>query len=220
MQALITLLGSYTFIEVVFLLIIVFFLYIIYLKMTDDDYYSDVQALKDKYKARMWEYLSGELRIVEAVSLNKAEIIFGIEAGKPVSDDINKQFAMFSLVLERTLHHNIYESIKTAMRVNGFVHMDADELDVYVRDKADVLLRESRKGVNGRIMYFPKLRGTDEQRFTLDDSIKIYYKVVKKCIKLHKEEEKDLKSIKRKYSIWTKINFIGAIIGKIKKSGK
>ena len=219
MQTLITLISSYTFIEVILLLVIVFFLYMMYIKLTDDDYYSDVQDIKNKYRARMWEYLSGEMRIVEAMSLTRAEEIFGIKAGETVSDDVNKQFAMFSLVLERTVHHTIFESIKTAMRLNGFVDMDPEDLEVYVRNKAEVLLRESRKSINGKISYYPTLRGTDEQRFNIEDAKNIYHKIVRKYIKLHREEETDLKKLKLEYSIWTKINIVGAFINNIKKSG-
>ena len=217
MTAFITLLSSYTFAEVLFLLIIVFFLYIIYLKMTDDDYYADVQALKEKYRARMWEYLSGELRIIESISLSKVEGILEIKAGEPIPEDINRQLTMFGMVLERTLHHTLFESVKTAMRLNGFVDMEPDDLDVYVKDKANVLLRESRKSLKGKDIYYPKLRGTDDQRFTLDEAVQFYYKIVKKYIKLHKEEEKAKAEIKKKYSLWVKINFVGAIIRKLKK---
>jgi len=91
-------------------------------------------------------------------------------------------------------------------------------LDAYVHDKADVLLRESRKSLNGRVSYYPLLRGTDDQRFTLDDAYKVYYKIVKKCIKLHNEEKLAIKKLKRKYSLWAKINLLGIIIDKLKKS--
>ena len=117
MSALLTLLGSYTFIEVILLLVIVFFLYLIYIKFTDDDYYSELQSIKEKYRARMWEYLSGELRIVEAMSLNKAEEIFGIKEGEIVPEEVNRQFAMYSLVLERTVHHTLFESAKSCLAV-------------------------------------------------------------------------------------------------------
>jgi hypothetical protein len=218
LKALITLLSAFTYIELIFFLVIVFFLYIIYLKMTDDDYYSELQNIKTKYQARMWEYLSGELRIIEAMSLNRAETIFGIEIGKEVPEDIGRQFAMYGLVLERSVHYILFESVKTAIRINGFVDMTPDDLESYVSDKAHALLRESRKSINAKVRFYPMLRGTDEHRFSLDDATKVYYKIVKKYIKLHGEEEKALRELKRQYSIWTKINIVGSIINKLKKS--
>lgn len=222
MDALITsfvnLLSTYSYVEVVFLLIIVFFLYLIYLKMTDDDYYSELQEIKSKYKARMWEYISGELRIVEAISLNKTEEILGIKEGEEISEEVNRQFAMFGLVLERTVHHTIFESIKTAIRLNGFLDMSPEDLTAYVEDKAEVLLRESRKSINGKISYYPLLRGTDERRFTLAESQTIFMKIVKKCIKLHKDEQADFDKLKRQYSIWAKINIFAGIMNKLKRS--
>lgn len=217
MESLLTLLGSYTFAQVMFLLIVVFLLYLVYLKMTDDDYYSELQDIKTKYRARMWEFTSGELRIIEAHSLDNVEKLLGLKGSLDITSDKQKQFAMFSLVLERTLHHTIFEAIKTAIRVNGFHNMNPEELEQYIKDKADVLLRESRKSINGRIMYYPMLRGTEEKRFTVEQSEKFFGKIVKKSIKLYSQEQEEIKKLKKKYSLWTKINFIGALINKFKK---
>lgn len=184
--------------------------------MTDDDYYSELQDIKTKYKARMWAYTSGELRIIEAHSLNQVEKILKLSEKKPDSDEY-KQFVMFGLVLERTLHHTIFESIKTAIRLNGFHAMDAEELNTYTKDKADVLLRESRKALNGKVMYYPLLRGTEDERFKLEDAEKFYAKIVRKSIKLQKQEKAEIKKLKKKYSIWSKINFIGMLINKFSK---
>jgi len=212
--SLIGLLHSYSYGEIVLLFIIIFGLYIIYLKITDGDYYSDVQDIKSKYKARMLEYISGKLRIIEAISLNKTEEILGIKEGEVISEEVNRQFTMFGLVLEITMHHIIFESIKTAIRVNGFLNMNDDDLNVYIQEKSEVLLRESRKSINSKISYYPLLRGTDEKRFTIINARTIFAQIVNQCIKLHKEEHADIDKLKRQYSIWAKFNIFAKITNK------
>jgi hypothetical protein len=221
MGAIATLLQTYTFLQVIILLLVVFVLYIIYKKVIDDDYYSDLQDIKTKFQARMWEYVSGELRVIEATSLNKAEEILGMHTTVlAVETPEQMQFAMFSLVLERTLHHNIFESIKTAIRINGFHSMNPEELQIYITDKSDVLLRESRKSINARRMYYPKLSGTEEVRFSVSDSTKFYGKIVHKSIKLQAQEKAEIKKLKHKYSIIAKLNLIKIIMDKFSKEVK
>lgn len=219
MTQLLTLISAYSFHEVIFFIIVLFLLYLIYLKVTDDDYYIEKQDIKTKYQARMWEYLSGEMRIVESQSLNKVQTMMGLNTPKrEIDKDTQQQFAMYSLVLERTVHHTLFEAIKTAIRINGFVDMGPDELSIYIADKSNVILRESRKSINGKMMYYPLLIGTDEERFTEKDAITVYSKIVMKYKKLHEQEKQEFIKLKKKYSIWTKINLLGALITKIKKS--
>lgn len=216
MAILTQIIGSYTFPQVMLLGIVLFFLYIIYLKATDDDYYSELQELKSKYKARMWSYLSSELRVVESRSLaNVAEILNISELEE--DDDKYKEYIMFSLVLERNLYSHVYESIKTAIRINGFHEMDDADLSIYINEKAVSLLEDSRRHINDKTMYYPSLRGTDNQRFTVEQARAFFDKVVRKSIKLYRQEKEEIKKLKKKYSLWSKINFIGALINKFKK---
>lgn len=216
MAALTQIIGSYSFPQVMLLGIVVFFLYLVYLKMTDDDYYSELQDLKSKYKARMWSYLSGELRIVESTSLGNVSEILNVKE-LDEDDELYKEYIMFSLVLERNLYSHVYESIKTAVRVNGFHDMNESELTVYIREKSLAILEDSRKNINDKSMYYPSLRGTDEKRFSVEQARTFFDKVVRKSVKLYQKEKEDIKELKKKYSLWAKINFIGAIINKFKK---
>ena len=217
MGAIISVISSYTFSQVIFLMIVLFLLYIVYIKMTDDDYYTELHRIKKEHETRIWIYVSDELRVIEDQSLSRVRELLGINGSFDPSSDKEKEYAMFSLVLERSLYHTVFTSIKNAVKLNGFHELKDEQLDRYIADKSNVILRESRKSVSHKEMYFPTLRGTDEQRYSANDAEKFFKKVVDKAIYESNQEKLAIKKLKKKYSLWTKINFVGAILNKLKK---
>ena len=216
MTLLAQLISSYTFIQVLAILIVIYIMYIIYLKLTDDDYYSDLQEIKSQHKARLWSYVSGELKIIESTALQNSAKILKLDDPE-TSPDHQRQYDMFGLIVERTLNSNLFEEIKTAVRINGFHDMKGDELNVYIEDKSAVLLSNSRSYINQRSNYYPLLRGTDDERFPPELATKFYGKIVRKAIKISNDQKEEVKKLKQKYSFWAKINFIGNLYKKLKK---
>ncbi len=216
MALLTQLISSYTFMQVLAILIVIYIMYIIYIKLTDGDYYSDLHEIKSQHKARLWNYVSGELKIIESTTLHNTAKILKLDDPN-ASADSQRQFDMFGLIIERTLHTYLFEEIKTAVRINGFHDMKDDELDVYIADKSAVLLSNSRSYIHQRSHYYPLLRGTDEKRFPSDLANKFYGKIVRKAIKISNDQKDEIKKLKQKYSFWAKINFIGNLYKKLKK---
>lgn len=197
MEALLTFLGAFGFTEILALTVVVFALALIYKKATDGEVYSEIFDIKEKMRSRLWGFIRNELRLVEAVSLeNTRRVIETLDVGDYCSHDT--MMALYKASLERSLYIFLFEDIKTSMRENGFHNLKGAELDQYIEDKAESLLAYSRMLVVERC---PFLTGTDENRYSLDMSIKFYSKVVRKSIDLKNEQDKEIKALKSNNSL-------------------
>ncbi len=186
------------------------------MKLTNDDYYFDLQEIKTQHKARLWSYVSGEVTIIESICLQNTVDV--LKLGQlDESEEAQRQFDMYGLILERSLHHNLFEDVKTAIRINGFHDMNEDELKNYITDKATVMLSDSRSYINLRSHYYPLLRGRDDDRFDSEFASKFYEKIVRKSIKVSNAQKEEIRKLKQKYSFWNKVNFVGALLRKRKK---
>lgn len=214
-----TVLASLTFSQIVIVLLLVFIFYMIYMKSIQNDYHSKLYDLKQKYQSTLWDYISQEICLIESISLEKAKVLIGRSSlsecnGACGFNSKESQYNMFSLVLERVLHHDVFEKIKTAIRQNGFHSKSDAEIEMYITDKAEYLLTYSRKRLNMKSYMYSSLKGTEDERFNIDHSIKFYRKMVYKAIELKVEEDKAIKKLKSEYSILEKINFIKKIYNK------
>jgi len=206
-------LTTLTFIEVMIVIVVCFIIYMVYKIMNKDDYCIKMNDIRSKHKGLLWGYISNELEIIEGISMSKAENIISRSTppehcGKDGYDPKIQQLTMFGFVLERVLHSTIFNEVKTAIRLNGFHDISIAEMNIYITDKAEFLLRKSRKLINERYYLYPLLRGTDDERFTLQDSEMFYRKIIEKAISVKNDETKDLLLLKKQYSVLEKINFI------------
>lgn len=217
MALLTQLMGAFTFPQVIILFLICFILYLTYLKITDEDYYTEINAIREKYKARMLAYLGITMRNIESRIMENVATLLNITSETTADDSSLKEYERFGLVVERNMYTHIYEVVKHAVSVNGFHDLPHDELKVYIEDRARSLLGESRKKIEEKMVHYPSLRGTAEERFGMSEATEFFSKVVHKSIKLNKDEKEEIKQLKKKYSLIAKINFVGAIINKLKK---
>ncbi len=222
-EDIIALIQSYDFefYQVVILIILSFILYLIYKKIADNDYYDKLHDLKHKNQSNLWEFVADELSLIEAHSLKNVENILNTADAEACNncgvDTRESQYNMFSLILERVLYHDIYERIKTATKQNGYYSKTGEALDLYICTKAEILLAYSRKRINLRKQYFPLLEGTEDKRFNLDDAITFYRKVVNKSIVIKSNEKDEIKALKAKYSILSRINILSIVSKLISK---
>ncbi len=160
---------------------------------------------KDAVRSKLWEDVTDELALVEASCLSNVEKIFErhelkLKCGVECGIDVKKyQFNMYSLVLERVLYHDVFNKTKTAIKQNGFHHLNKEKLAIYTKHKAEKILVYARKRIDGRSMFFPILKGTDEERFNIEGTIDFYTKVVELSINSRIEEERLYKEILSQY---------------------
>ncbi len=166
-----------------------------------EDLFAEINDIKDKHQARLWEYVHDILAEVEYKSYKSAEKI--LELANGTSCNINcgvdpkaAQLTMFALVLEKTLYIDIFEKIKTAIRINGFHDMEEHELNYYIDEKATILLNYSRKKLDSKSSNFPLLKGTEEQRFTHEDTVAAITRIVKKSKEIKDEELAEIKKLR------------------------
>ncbi len=210
------LLGSYSFVQVIFLALIIFLLYIIYIKVTDDSYYNKLFNIAPKYKARIREYIIGQLRIVEAESLNNVEKLLEITSEEDVEDENLRQFAVFSLMNEKAIAHYGLEEIETAIEKNGFHSMSEAELGSYIEERGLSIWSCVQSKIHSQMHHYKSLRGTDAERYSSLEFISRYGKIVRKSIKLGKDEEQERVDLKKAYSIKSKLNIVEKFLKKKK----
>ena len=219
MEAFIAFLGTLPFPQMIILLVTLFIGYSIFKRFNCEKLYSEIQDCKNTHQAQLWAYISDQLGIIEAHSMNKAQDI--IDKSPDLECEVKcgvnpkmSQLNFFGLILERCLYHDVFEKLKTAIRINGFHEMTDKELEAYIEEKADTLLRSTRKKINQRIYFYPLLKNTDEQRFTLDEAVKFTGKIIRKAIAVKKDEVADVAKIREKYSITTKLKVWSKLLKK------
>lgn len=198
MGEVLTFLGTLEFTQIMVIIIVSFILSLIYRKVTEGEFYSDLQDIKDKKRSQLWTFIRNELHVIEAYSYNNTKKI--IECVDDVGDygSHENMMVIYRMSLERALYQFTFEDIKTAMRENGFHDLDGAALDQYIRDKAESVLAVARKLILERC---PFIDGTDEERFSVEDGIKFYRKVVMRAIGNKKEQDAEIKELKMKFSI-------------------
>lgn len=211
MGTVLTFLGSLAFKEILLLSVIWTILYLVVVKLTENDLCQDIQEIKETKKGELYQYIHGELSIIESQSLGVA---------REILKEYPQEYINFSLVLERSLYFDTMEKIKTTLKINGYHDKKGADLDEYIRDKALVLLSSSRKLLNDKIYLYPHLEGTDNRRFTSEDSAKFFEKIVKKSMELKIQQNLEIKKCKERYSIIYQLNIIKKIIDKFSKESK
>lgn len=197
MEALLTFLGAFGFAQIMIIIVVSFLLALIYRKATDGEFYSDLQDIKDKKRSQLWTFIRNELHVIEAHSItNTKKIIESMDIGDYCSHE--NMMTIYRMSLERALYQFTFEDIKTAMRENGFHDFEGAALDQYIRDKAESILAVSRKLIVERC---PFIDGTDESRFSAEDCVKFFGKIVRKSIENKKEQDKEIKELKVQFSL-------------------
>lgn len=198
--------------------IVLFVMFIVYNAVVKKDLYIKMSEIKSKHKAILWSYISNELTIIKSISMNNtSNILDEIQLNKCPecgNDEKQKQLSMFSFVLDKILFFAIFNEIKTAIRINGFMKMDKPQLDAYILDKATYLLSKARGAIGESYYLYPLLRNTDDQRFALSASIEFFTSIINKSIQVKKDEELELKVLQKEYSFLSKINIVKKLLDK------
>ncbi len=190
--------------------VLLLIIYLIYKKASDKSYYNSLTNLKEKSKAQLWSYVSDQLNMVESIVMDRAEEIVKGAIIKSCNqacgmDSKGIQLTMFSLNLERSLHHHTFEDIKTAIRVNGFHKMSGVELDVFIQDKASSLIIKARKRVTSRGNTYLNIINSSVCKFSEQEAREFIGKIVKKSIKLQKDLDAEIRALNAKHSFLHKI---------------
>ena len=172
-----------------------------YNRKRHEDLFSEINDIKNKHQARLWEYVYDILTEVEYKSYKVAEKILENSQGTVCNincgvDPKAAQLTMFASILEKTLYIDIFEKLKTAVRINGFHDMGEHELNDYIQEKAKILLNYSRKKLDSKSSNYPLLKGTEEQRFTAEDTVLALTRIIKKAIEIKDEEVEEIKKLR------------------------
>lgn len=211
MEAIIAYFSTLAFKEVLILTCLWTLIYIIINKFTQNKMYDEISDIKDSKRGEMNQFIHDELILVEAISLDNARCLL---------EDYPDELVKFSLVLERSLFFDVMEQIKTLLKINHFHHKTGDALETYISNKAEVLVKANRIRINNKISLFPHLADTNDKRFTLNDGIIVFRKIVMKSIELKKEQDIEIKACKERYSLLHKLNFISVILKLLNKGTK
>lgn len=218
MKYILEFLAALTFNQVLIVIGLCFLGYILYIKVTDNAYYSKLHDIKQKHQSLLWEYISETLSLVESNSLDKVETLMA-NLDAP-DNDKEYQSDMFALVLERVLYYDVFEKIKTAVRQNGFYTLTKLELNEYIDTKSNVILTYTRKRLRLRSSKFPLLKPSQDERFNYNHTRQFFVMIIDKAIDVKLDEDADLKSLKEEYSILNKLNIFKKLIKKINKTIK
>jgi hypothetical protein len=197
MEALIAFLSTFGFWQIVLLIILLFTIFLIYTKATESDVYTEIYEIKERKRAELWNFVRQELIIIESESIERTRIII-----KELEGDQTLIMKLFTYAIERS-SNELFENIKLCIRINGFHSKTGADLDQYIVDTATSLLSKSRLLISERV---PELNGYEDRRYTIEDAVKHFRKIILKSIEIRKEEQKLINDFKNKSSIVYRIN--------------
>lgn len=158
----------------------------------------------NKYNDELYTYIEGELEIVKNICINNV-VNLGI-------DDYELKSYMLSLTCTLKI---VKDEIIKMIDINGFHDMNQVTLDKYISDKNDMILSISRLEIMKYNHLYPTLIGTDEKRFTKDNSLVFVKNIINKAITLHKQENIEIIELSNKNNILKHImNWIKSCIKK------
>jgi hypothetical protein len=205
METILTFFSAITFNQFMVLIFVISVLYILYNLTTNEFYWREYYRIKNSYINRIQIFVSEEMKLIQNHCENQAYTILGIDTNHENDSKEFIQFMFYALVLKDTLAKIVYVDIMQSIEVDMFFELNDKELEEYINGKSHVLLTSSRAEVSKYYHFFPLLRGTDDDRFNLENTKGVYRRIVVKVISLNNEQAEELKILKHKYDFWHKL---------------
>jgi hypothetical protein len=120
-------------------------------------------------------------------------------------ENLKNQYLHFHNAVKDALNEQIFPAIINAVNQNGFHNLDPSELNTYLDKKSNYLLELSRETISSVEHLFPCLKGTEEQRFSIEETKLFFRDIVEFYIELENEEREDLEELEKEYN--QSINF-------------
>lgn len=208
MKAILAIIKAWTFSEVLVFVIVAFFLYLIYLKLTGTEYCENAVAIKSKHKKRLRRYIRDSISSIHTSSMEGARKI--LKGSNP--SDSDTQMALYDQQLHIILITYLQDSIFIALFENGFDKLSPTELDLYIQKKGSLLFHMVQEKMMTFDHRFPDIVNSPNARYKEEQAVKVYGDIVKLYLKLKKSEQAELNKLRADYLL------IGKIIGFFKKN--
>ena len=199
LQALATLLTSVN----PFVAILITMVLVIYIITTNNEFFNKLYDLKRKNFSKVMEYCEDILEEIEEISYGNAKRIIKEKQddGSISHNEASLVLSNFHCALNRALFMNVKGAIKEMLHINGYYDFkdDPKKLEEYVAERGRQLLIKSRRSIANVVDDHSPLAHTDEERFTEEQAVAMYKRIINKAIEVKKKEEKEVKDLKAKY---------------------
>lgn len=183
---------AWEFTSVVIFTILLFGLYMIWLKMNGSHHWEELYTIKSKYKKYLRNYIRDSLSYIHVTCMDNAR--------HHCKD--HRQLATFELRLADILRGYLTDAVFVALFENGFEHLDEEDLIRYIDAKGSLLFSLVDEQLNKFGYQYELISNlNDDLIFTEEQGVQVYGDVVRKFLKLKKLEKKELLDIKQRYTV-------------------
>ena len=206
--------GSFTIQQFFYLSAILTFVYVVLLQFTGGAYYSKIQDIREECKAALYSFMADEVVVLEQLAIARAWVIIDKSDEIPCahlcgSSPNEVQMNLFAAVTGRFFAFDMFGMLKTAIKQNGFFHIEGQKLRIYTEDKSVIFISKYRRRFNDNRAFYPLLKDCHEEILSLEDVIQVYTKIIETAKTLKEREKREIKAVVRFKHIEKFTSFIG-----------